>query len=376
MLSYQYWPMADGGAERQAQRLAEGLAARGWRIGVVTARYPGLPRFEKLNGVDVYRIWAIPRPGKFSATFLPSLMRFLVSRGRDYTIWHAHQAFYHAAIAVSVGRWMRRLCIVKAAASGPYGDMARLRRVRMGGWVVRSLREADAIISLNAELTEELVHAGFNSSRVRRIPNGVDCTQFTIPSAGSRYHARQELGIGADELLAVFAGRLAEDKGVDFLLEAWRIIEQRFPTRPWKLILVGNELRQGEYQARLRQLRSARHFGKVSDVRPFLRAADLVVHPSLAEGLSNVVLEAMATGVPVVGTRVGGLNEQIDDRVSGLLVEPASPFALVEGLLVLLENAALRVNLGEQARSRAEQVYSLDSVISAYERLYQELHGA
>src|SRR2546430_13829433 len=112
MVSYQYAPMVDGGAERQAQRLAEGLADRGRPVGVVTARYPGLPPFERVAGVDVHRVWTVPKPKFFSATFLPSLARFLWFRGRDYDIWHVPQAFYSAGVALFLAQLLGRRCVV------------------------------------------------------------------------------------------------------------------------------------------------------------------------------------------------------------------------------------------------------------------------
>src|SRR5205809_5582065 len=113
MVTYQYTPAADGGAARQAQAVAEELAARGRNVGVVTARFPGSPRYERIAGVDVHRVWSIPRPRYFSGTFIPSLARFLAFSGRHYDIWHAHQAFYNAGVAVALGAFMGRLSVVK-----------------------------------------------------------------------------------------------------------------------------------------------------------------------------------------------------------------------------------------------------------------------
>jgi glycosyltransferase involved in cell wall biosynthesis len=374
MVSYQYAPMLDGGAERQAQRLAESLANRGRRVGAVTARYPGLPSFERLAGVEVHRVWAVPKPGRFSATFLPSLARFLFLHGRRYDIWHVHQAFYGAGVALSVARVLGRRCVVKAAASGPYGDLARLRRVRMGGWVRKVLLHADAVISLNEELTEELVAAGIDPARICHIPNGVDCARFSPPSPEERQEARSMLGIPADGALVVFAGRLAEDKGVGYLLDAWRSIERRLPAEPWTLLLAGAELHAGEYRQRAeRDLGRARFVGKLPDIRPLLYAADVLVHPSLTEGLSNIVLEAMATGLPVIGTAIGGLREQIENGVTGLLVPPRDADALVGALTTLLRDPALRAKLGAAARMSVEQRYSVASMVDAYEDLYDQL---
>ena len=377
MVSYQYAPMVDGGAERQAQQLAESLANRGRRVGVVTARYPGLRAFERVADVEVHRVWAVPKPRLFSATFLPSLARFLWFHGREYDIWHVHQAFYSAALALTLAPLLGRPCVVKAAASGPYGDVARLRRALLGKWVRKLLPGADAVISLNSELTEELLAARIDAARIRHIPNGVDCRRFSPPSADQRTQARTSFGIPPHGTLVVFAGRLAEDKGVNYLLDAWRSIEQNFAGEPWSLFVAGSELSGNKYRERgERELSSARFLGKVPDVRPLLHAADLVVLPSLTEGLSNVVLEAMATSLPVVGTRIGGLREQIEDGVTGLLVAPRDPDALVQALTRVLRDRDLRARMGGAGRLRVERLYSAASMVDAYEDLYRQLvHG-
>lgn len=377
MVTYQYAPAADGGAARQAQTLAEALAQRGRSISVVTARYPNTPRFEQVAGVNVHRVWAIPRAGRFTATFIPSLARFLLFHGRHYDIWHAHQAFYNAGAALGLARVLGRRCIVKDAASGPYGDVARLRRIWMGEWVRRRLTQADAVISLNGEMTEELSAAGVAPGRIRRIPNGVDCDRFSPPSSDQRHEARSKLGVTRDEVVVLCAGRLAEDTGTTFMLDAWRLIEQRHATARWALILVGDELgKSGAYRAKAeRELRNARFLGKVSDIRPLLRAADLLVRPSLTEGMSNVVLEAMASGLPVVGTRTGGLKEQIEDGVTGVLAEPRDAPGLAEAILCLVRHEGRRARMGRAGRVRVEHRYTIDSVVGAYEELYDQLVG-
>jgi glycosyltransferase involved in cell wall biosynthesis len=348
--------------------------ARGWRVGVVAARYPGTAAFEHVAGVEVHRVWAIPKPGRFSATFIPSLARFLLLHGRRYQIWHAHQAFYNAGVALMIARVSGSRCVIKDAASGPYGDLARLRRVRLGGWVRRELRRADAVISLNSEMTQELAAAGIAPERIRRIPNGVDCERFSPPSRARRREARLKIGIAPDALLAVCVGRLAEDKGTGFLIDAWGIVERQCAGQPWMLVFAGEELRAGEYRGRgERQLKTARFVGKLADVRPLLHAADLLVHPSLAEGLSNIVLEAMAVGLPVLGARTGGLEEQIDHGVTGVLVAPRDPDALAAAIIALLRDGGARARMGSAGRLRVVRSYNLNSVLAAYEALYDEL---
>jgi len=172
----------------------------------------------------------------------------------------------------------------------------------------------------------------------------------------------------------VFAGRLAEDKGVGYLLDAWRSIEENIAGEAWTLVVAGSGLPGNNYRERgQRELRSARFVGKVPDVRPLLEAADVLVVPSLSEGLSNIVLEAMATGLPVVATSIGGLREQVEDGVTGLLVAPRDAAALVEGLRTLLRDPQLRRAMGAAARIRAEQRYGVASMVNAYEDLYERL---
>jgi glycosyltransferase involved in cell wall biosynthesis len=240
--------------------------------------------------------------------------------------------------------------------------------------VRKALLRADAVISLNSEMTAELLTAGIEALRIRQIPNGVDCEEFSPPSPERRREARAELGIPPEGVLAVFAGRLAEDKGTGFLIDAWRRVERRSAGQSWTLVVAGEELGVGEYRGRgERELKSARFIGKVLDVRRLLHAADLLVHPSLAEGLSNIVLEAMAVGLPVIGTRTGGLEEQIDDGVTGMLVAPRDGDALGEALVALLQDGERRTRMGSAGRVRVANRYNLISVLAAYEELYAEL---
>ena len=185
-------------------------------------------------------------------------------------------------------------------------------------------------------------------------------TQFSPPSAERRREARHSLGIPHEGVLAVFAGRLGEDKGTQFLIDAWSRVEERSAGRSWILLVAGEELRGDAYTRRgKRELKHARFIGKVTDVRPLLHAADLLVHPSLSEGVSNIVLEAMAVGLPVVGTLTGGLKEQIEDGVTGILVAPRDAGALADALVALLQDGDHRAKLGSAGRVSVAHRYDV-----------------
>jgi glycosyltransferase involved in cell wall biosynthesis len=374
MICYHYAPAADGGAERQAQQLAEALAARGRTVGVVTTGGTGAPARETLNGVHVRRVGTVARRGLVSLTFLPSLAVFLLTRGRRYAVWHVHQAFYHYLIAVALARLLGRRCVVKTAASGPYGDIARLRGSKLGGAVLRALPAAHAVVSLNRELSGELAQVGVDRQRARIIRNGVDLERWRPPGDRERAAARRAFGVPSDAVLVVYVGRLARPKGVDVLLDAWRRLEQR-PTSG-QLLLAGDGQDGAEYRRfAAAHLRHARFLGRLPDVQELLRGADVLVLPSLSEGLSNAVLEAMAMGLPVVATRIAGLDEQVQDGVTGLLVPAGDAAALGAALERLMNDPDRRVALGRAGRGVVERQFSFATMVAAYEDLYREVTG-
>lgn len=374
MVCYHYAPAADGGAERQAQRLAEALVAQGHTVGVVTTRAPGVARRERLGGVEVHRVWTVWRRGWVSLTFLPALALFLLLRGRRYDVWHVHQAYYHFLVAICVARLLGKRCVVvKAAASGPHGDVARLRASTLGGAVLRLLPRANAVVSLNRELSAELEGVGVAAGRARVIRNGVDLGAFVPPTAAERETARGALGLGRDAVAVVFVGRLSASKGVHLLLDAWRLVEAADAMGRWHLLLAGDGEEAAALQSRVAsEVMRVRLLGRLPDVRGLLRAADVLVLPSQSEGLSNAVLEAMAMVVPIVGTQIGGLEEQVDDGVTGVLVR-ADADSLAAGLLRLVQDPDLRRRMGAAGRSAVERGFALTHTVGAYQQLYQEL---
>lgn len=374
MVTYQYTPAVHGGAERQAQYLAEGLAGRGWRVAVATVRFPGLAKHEVIAGVDVHRLWAVPRPGRLSPTFLLSLIRFLLTRGREFDIWHAHQAYYNAGAALLLAPLLEKRCVIKTAASGPYGDVARLRRTSVGRFTLKRLPRADVFVTVNTGLTRELEDIGVPSGRIHLIPNGVDSDRFVPSTPAERQAARATLGLPLETVLVLYVGRLAPEKGVDTLLDAWAMVEATPDTNGLALVLVGDGPAAEQYRERARaELQHTWFLGRLDDVRPALQAADLLVLPSLSEGMSNAVLEAMAAGLPTVATRIDGLTAQIEDGVTGLLVPPGDVDVLRGALLRLSLDPAYRSALGERARRVVERKYRPEIVLEAYEDLYRQL---
>lgn len=181
----------------------------------------------------------------------------------------------------------------------------------------------------------------------------------------------------ADTLVAGTAGRLVPVKNHRALLDALQRLQQRGIT-PMLLVAGDGPLRDGIAQqaAALGLERQVRLLGHRPDIETVLAALDVFVLPSASEGLPNTVLEAMASGVPVVATHVGGVDELVEHGETGLLTPPGATGALARAIEDLLRDPARRAAMAAAARRRARAEFDLDAMIRTYEALYLDLGAA
>lgn len=360
-----------GGSERQAQALAKALIRRGHSVTVVTQKFPHLPPSEVIEEIPVHRqILAIGRGPIYGIFYLISLLFFLLRHRRRYQIIHVHHLYLDAFASSLVGRFLRKPVLAKVACGGYVGDMARLKRTRFSPLFFAAARWLDRIVAPSAQIHEELIDHGFDPKRIVRVPNGVDTEAFR--PVLDREMTKRSLGLQGK--LVSFAGRLDPQKGLIFLLQAWEMVAAKQPDAT--LLLLGKGTQEGELKGladRLGISKRVMFLGEKVDVKPYFQASDVFALPSLAEGLSNVLLEAMATGLPCVATRVGGNVDLIVDGINGLLVEPRDAHQLAEAILRLLQDPDFATDLGVAARRTVEHGYSMEEVADRYIKLYQEL---
>ncbi len=363
MIISQFYPLR-GGAEQQALQLATGLIRAGVQVSVLTRRIPGLPAYEVISGIPVYRsIRTVPAGKLFGLLYSITVFFFLFKKRTTYDIIHCHLAQgFHSAVALFFKAVFKKKVIIKVGATGPLSDFRMLREVLLGSFLVRLLRHADRIITVCGQATAEAVRAGIPDCRIAQIPNGVDLQRFN-PS-------RERATAG----LITFVGRLDYMKGVHVLLEAFAMLRQR--GAPAFLRIIGD----GPDREKLVRMADALHLGEqvafsgvADDIPVRLQASAVLVLPSLSEGLSNVVLEAMACGLPVVATRVGGTAELLEDNVTGILVEPGSPEKLCEALWRVLDDVKFSESLGRRAWEKVESCFAMSRVIDGYRDLYRKL---
>lgn len=235
----------------------------------------------------------------------------------------------------------------------------------------RCLHHAVAV-SRNTQLAW-IPRPGIGPTRISVIPNGVDVDQYRRRTAPAT--ARHALGIppDADPVLAV-VGRLEEQKGHRYLLPA---IAELMTTSPGiYLVLAGDGMRRDDLARQAAALGIAgrvRFAGHIGDVQTVLDAADIFVLPSLWEALPFALLEAMASGLPVVATAVAGVPELVEHNQTGLLVPAADPSALAASLSALITRPELAKQMGAAARDRVRAQFSLASMLDQTQSLYDRL---
>lgn len=364
-----------GGTERQFVALSERVAPEWFEVHLACHRRwgPLLPRVERL-GVPLveYPVRSLYRPEAW--TWRLELFRYL--RRHSMQIVHSY-GFYPNIFAIPAARAAGVPLVVASIRDTGAGLTWLQRRVQRV-----ACRLADCILVNARAVREWLVTEGYDAGKIHVIPNGIDAS----PSSGvgvGRLH--EELGLAPSLPLVAVVSHLNPLKGLDCFLEAAAQVARRFPDV--RFLLVGDRFQSKE--GKISPERAYREHlagragrlglgGRViftgyrTDVPQILPDIAVSVLPSLSEGLSNTLLESMASGRPVVATRVGGTPEAVEDGVTGLLVPPGDAAALADAVVRLLADGELAARLGAAARRSVLERFSMERMVIETERLYVE----
>ncbi len=288
---------------------------------------------------------------------------------RRYRIHIAHTHSWATAMEGIIGAKMARVPII---IHGEHGTMKTDTKLHIQ--IQRRLWNAtDQVLSVSQALRENL-HKKFDFSkeRIRVVANGVDLSRFDLSRNGVDYKAR--LGLPPNALVFGAIGRAVPVKAYPILLQAAGLVFSEIPNA--HLVLVGDgplldELVQSAQDAGI--LNRVHFLGARKDVPEILRALDVYVLSSESEGMSNTILEAMASGRPVIATAVGGNPELVVDGETGLLVPPNDPAALAVAITKLLREPEQRRQMGVLSRQRIEEKFSLEVMVRHYAEVYLEV---
>jgi glycosyltransferase involved in cell wall biosynthesis len=235
---------------------------------------------------------------------------------------------------------------------------------------------AHKVIAVSKAASQRFQEFESAQEKVVIIYNGVDLTEFTPQPPDSQL--REEFGIEKDRILVGTLGQLIPGKGQDVFLKAAAQVIKQTPEVKFMIVGDGNQF----YRQKLEDLsKDLGLSGKVvftgfrEDIPRITSLLDISVLPSTThlEGLSRVIIEAMASSKPVIATNSGGNPEAVEDGITGILVPPEDSHSLAESILDLIKDETKRNRMGEAGRTRAEKLFSIENNISQIEKIYEEL---
>jgi len=370
MINPKHPPPVVGGLQRQAHELSKALVgSQDVSVTVLSTRFDCRQAYDAVvDGIRIVRIpWECNRLLRYLVTTFRLAYEIVRLRG-EVDVVHAHQFSPFCLFSIVLFGLLRRPVVVKIASSGR-GGVWSLRRQKFGRARMFALRRASAVVSMTARTTRELHRAGFCRNRILEVPNGIRTDDLGL-SCG--YTNRRHKG----GCRVVFVGRPdRREKGVDILLKAWkRVVAESGPEAVLEIWGEGPE--RPSLQALGDELgitASLRWLGHVEEVRERLRECDIFVLTSWYEGNSNAILEAMAAGLPVVATKVGGAKMQVGAVGRAFLCEPGDHEEIAARITRLIRNPRERAHLGSAMQSRVRERYCIDAIAAEYARAYADL---
>jgi glycosyltransferase involved in cell wall biosynthesis len=359
-----------GGTERQFVHVANGLDRSQFAVEIACLRKQG-PLLDTIE--PDMPVYAYPIKGSFYhyRSLLNQLRLARDIRRRRFDIVHTY-GWYPNVFAIPASRLaLRPVTIASIRDSGAYMTPSKIRALKI------ACRLADCVLANSTAGRTWLVEHGVNERKIEVIRNGI-----VIPSRPERRTRvdgiRKEFGIPAETPLCACIGRVVSGKGIDFYLRAARVLADQ--GRDVRFLMIGALSVEKSYKSEMEVLARELNVenrvifaGERQDVSAILREVDVVVHPSLTEGLSNVILEAMGAGIPVVATRTGGNPELVQDGRTGLLVPVQDAPAIAQAVCRLLDHPEMARSFGETGRQRILAEFSIERMLRRTEDLYVRL---
>ncbi len=302
-------------------------------------------------------LWQIEESGPLDLRAVRRMLALV--RSLKVTIWHAHD-YKSDVLGLLLGRfWPMKLV------STVHGFTRETSRTRLYARIDdRALPHYDRVVAVSQALYDHCLRIGVPAANLHYVPNAIDVDDYPFGDAAT--HAGNRLVIGC-------VGRLSKEKGVGRAIRTLARLKSAVPNL--ELHLVGDGPDRARLQAMTRELQldaRVRFLGWQSDPRPFYQAMDVLLLPSRTEGMPNTVLEAMAMGVPVAATDVGGVGELLDrGRCGVILTQNETDWPAP--ILGLLRDPAARRRFADRARARVEALYTYERRFERIAALYDDM---
>ena len=322
-------------------------------------------------GYKVFYLSNIELLKAFRFSILSKLARILKRHNVDIIHCHAHKPTVYGTIAAMFAGTP----VVMAHVHGT-DRTAKLRR-KLTNFVL--FRKINRLLPVAQAVKEDVLKSNWSihPEKLSVLENSIDYKHFADVSITQK-DAKEMLGLPLDAFVFGTVARLVPNKGQIYLIKAFKKVRQVLPSA--HVILVGNGRLRNELENEVKKtgLSDSFHFlGLRDDIFQIYKAMDVFVLPSLAEGMPRVLLEAMAAGIPCIGSNVGGIPEVLCDREFGYVIEPRDPTALSEAMLRIAQKPLEeRKVLTEKASDRVRQCYSHDTARAKLIKLYESEYVA
>ena len=368
-----YFPPHHSGAALQAINLSKCLKQKGIDIVFLTANHNGLPEYDEVEGFKVFRI----REGKgdFGELLLWKNIWILLKRKKImFDIIHSHGAYLRNSFIGPFSKLFGKKSLAKVSLA--HNDLHGLGKGKSGWIHKRFISMVDRYVSISAEITNELRQSGLSDGKISVIPNGVDTERFSPVSSDEKMMLRSKYGLPQNSLMLLYAGGLSGRKNITWLVEQWENIYHNYPGF---LVIVGPISRDDKAKQLFSRLKDYEDklkgrlfiFPYSKEIEEFFRMTDIFILPSINEGMPNVVLEAMSSGLSCLVNRVSGTVDLLNGE-NGILFSVRTPETFVDGLHSL-KDKCLRAKMGEKARETIIRNFSLEIIAERYIRLYENM---
>jgi len=373
-----YYPVW-GGAQRQLDQIGKYLVEEGIEYFILTRRLGGAKKTEEINGVLVHRLFVTNRwKWLDSVLFTSGALIWLLRNNSRFEILHCYQMYSPATIGTLIKAILpEKKVVVKVTSSDEYGETNEIKRLPFTRARTFLLKLVDKFLVVNRKIYDELSGLGLSPEKAIYMPNGVYLPPAERLVDAEKVRLKTSLGLDFEKIVT-FTGRITAEKNLEILLRSW--VKVSAGSAEAHLVLVGEGGLERNIEKDIIKLRSELNLnnsvhltGKVDNIFDYLIVSDVFVLPSISEGLSNSLLEAMAVGLGIVASNNPGNRQLIVHRQNGLLVDPGNEDDISSAINLLIRNEAYARELGRRAREDARENFSIKEIARRYAGVYEDL---
>jgi|GEM_PF-5807580 len=367
-----------GGAERQAEKLSRELSKLGVEITIITTKAKEIIReIEGLEGVNIKFLPCFYKGSKpflkklNSLIHLAELFVYLLWNNSKYDILQNFFINNHTTVTVLCALITGKPVIIREAnVSQSDKNKQNYEKNFIQKILYNLYRKSSAFIALTEEIKEELIEKfKFPPEKIFLIPNGV-----SLPEKTDRENSRQKLNLAADSIISLIVAKLEKQKNYIQLFDAWKIVIESFPNAI--LLCLGDGIERNYYEKYIKKIRCENNIilvGTTDNIKDYYQAADLFILPSLYEGMSNALLEAMSYGLPCIASNIRANEFLINHNENGLLFDLNEDNKELANIIVdLIKNSEFKLKLGKNAELKVKNYY-ICNVAKKYYELYRLL---